>query len=71
MTQKCPKWTPKYPNAPPKNRSKIKKIFRSGGFGGRQPPAVGATAASRAGGARGGPLFKLQNRALLLQTVSL
>ena len=42
---------------------KNEKEKKSGGVGGRQPPEVGATAASRAGGARGGPpsLSKLQN----------
>ena len=49
-------------NAPPKNRSKIVRKKRAGGSGGAAPRGRGGTAASRAGGARGGrPLLsKLQ-----------
>ena len=57
-----PKCGPKHFRAHPGKTSKINKIFRSGGFGGRQAPAVGATAASRAGGARGGPSFQAAKR---------
>ena len=61
-----PKWTQHGSRntsaRPPGKITKNKQICRSGGFGGRQPPVVGATAASRAGCARGGPPFQAARR---------